>query len=155
MSPNGPALSTALGSLTPDVVPAKGIGVAWQARTASLVFLVALSAVESRAGSPMSQSAWGGELFAAHCASCHGADGTGNGPGAKGLKTKPSDLTRIRARNGGNFPRLEVVRFIDGERPVSAHASPEMPKWGRVFSKRGHSSPEAYAVTDYLATIQK
>jgi hypothetical protein len=47
------------------------------------------------------------------------------------------------------------VSFIDGERPVSAHTSAEMPKWGRVFSKRGHSSPEAYAVTDYIASIQK
>jgi mono/diheme cytochrome c family protein len=132
----------------------KAIRVARSARTASLV-LLALLTVEGRSEEPKSVIAWGKQLFGAHCASCHGADGTGNGPAAKSLKARPSDLTRISERNGGTFPRLEVVSFIDGQRPVSAHTSPEMPKWGRVFSKKGHSSPEAYAVTDYIASIQK
>ncbi|MET0154046.1 MAG: c-type cytochrome [Candidatus Binatia bacterium] len=100
-------------------------------------------------------SAWGKELFAAHCASCHGADGTGNGPAARALKTRPSDLTRIRERNGGTFPRLEVVRFIDGERPVSAHRSAEMPKLGARLLATGAPEPEVYTVTDYIASIQK
>ena len=122
---------------------------------AALSLLAILGAAGGRADEQKSLSAWGKELFAAHCASCHGADGTGNGPAARALKTRPSDLTRIRERNGGTFPRLEVVRFIDGERPVSAHRSAEMPKWGRVFSQKGHPSPEVYAVTDYIASIQK
>jgi len=124
-------------------------------RAAVLGVATALLAGDLRAGEPKSVVAWGKELFGAHCASCHGADGTGNGSAAKALKTRPSDLTRIRERHGGTFPRLEIVGFIDGERPVSAHTSAEMPKWGRIFSKRGHPSSEAYAVTDYIATIQK
>ena len=124
-------------------------------RAALLGLFAAMLAVDLRANEPKSVIAWGKELFAAHCASCHGVDGTGNGPAAKALKTRPSDLTRIRERHGGAFPRLEIVGFIDGERPVSAHTSAEMPKWGRVFAKRGHASSEAYAVTDYIATIQK
>jgi mono/diheme cytochrome c family protein len=43
----------------------------------------------------------GPALSKAYCASCHGADGKGDGPMAKSLKVKPADLTRIAARNGG------------------------------------------------------
>jgi len=125
------------------------------ADAALLGVLAAQLTIEVLAEEPKSLSSWGRELFEAHCASCHGADGTGNGPAARTLKPPPSDLTRIRERNGGIFPRLEVVRFIDGERPVSAHRSADMPKWGRVFSQRGHSGPEVYAVTDYIASIQR
>jgi putative copper export protein/mono/diheme cytochrome c family protein/peroxiredoxin len=35
----------------------------------------------------------GAELFAAHCVSCHGATGHGDGPLAKGLQLPPADLT--------------------------------------------------------------
>jgi putative copper resistance protein D len=32
-------------------------------------------------------------LYAAHCATCHGASGTGDGPGGAGLPRRPADLT--------------------------------------------------------------
>jgi mono/diheme cytochrome c family protein len=103
--------------------------------------------------------AWGKELYRKHCAACHGVDGAGNGPAAESMKTPPPDLTGILKRNRGVFPRLEVVRFIEGERPVSAHGSKEMPIWGRTFSQspRGSTgaSPEIYALTDYIQSIQK
>jgi putative copper export protein/mono/diheme cytochrome c family protein len=35
----------------------------------------------------------GRTLFAAHCAACHGEEGRGDGPAAKGLDPPPSDLT--------------------------------------------------------------
>jgi putative copper export protein/mono/diheme cytochrome c family protein len=35
----------------------------------------------------------GADLFAAHCVGCHGVDGRGNGPEAKGLPIPPLDLT--------------------------------------------------------------
>jgi hypothetical protein len=34
---------------------------------------------------------------------------------AKSLKVKPSDLTRIAARNGGTFPLMRIERIISGE----------------------------------------
>jgi putative copper export protein/mono/diheme cytochrome c family protein len=37
--------------------------------------------------------AHGEKLFKANCALCHGADGSGDGPAAKGLPTRPADLT--------------------------------------------------------------
>ena len=104
---------------------------------------------------------WGKELFVTYCASCHGKNATGSGPAAKGLNPRPADLTVLSRRNGGEFPRLEVIQFIEGQRPLEAHQS-AMPRWGAILRKRsdgsiaaGGSVPEIYAITDYLASIQK
>jgi mono/diheme cytochrome c family protein len=35
----------------------------------------------------------GGQLYPAHCARCHGGEGAGDGPDAKGLTVPPADLT--------------------------------------------------------------
>jgi len=104
---------------------------------------------------------WGKDLFSANCASCHGADASGSGPAAKSLKSRPADLTNLSRTHGGEFPRWEVVGFIDGQRPLAAHES-EMPRWGVIFRRRPDGSfsaagsvPEIYAIANYLASIQK
>ena len=104
---------------------------------------------------------WGKDLFVRHCASCHGKDATGSGPAAKALHPPPADLTQLSRRHSGEFPRLEVIQFVEGQRPVEAHRS-AMPRWGAILRKRsdgsisaGGSVPEIYAITDYLASIQK
>jgi mono/diheme cytochrome c family protein len=38
----------------------------------------------------------GARLFADHCVGCHGANGAGDGPGAAGLRPRPSDLSAHR-----------------------------------------------------------
>jgi mono/diheme cytochrome c family protein len=105
--------------------------------------------------------AWGKDVFIQRCASCHGEDGKGNGPVAEALKHPPADLTNIKLRHGGQFPRAEMRRFIDGERPVPAHGPRHMPVWGEVF--RGEKSLLAdsearmriHAVTTFLESIQQ
>jgi len=52
--------------------------------------------------------------FADHCAACHGSDARGGGPAAAGLNVPPPDLTRLSARNGGDFPLVAVMSQIDG-----------------------------------------
>jgi mono/diheme cytochrome c family protein len=85
---------------------------------------------------PLIGSIRGDNLFGAYCASCHGSDAEGNGPMAAWLKVHPSDLTRIAARNGGQFPRERVDRIISGEQPLaSGHGTRAMPIWGPVFSE--------------------
>jgi mono/diheme cytochrome c family protein len=46
----------------------------------------------------------------AECQECHGREGRGDGPSAKDLKTKPTDLTR-RPFKGGSEPR-DIVRTV-------------------------------------------
>jgi mono/diheme cytochrome c family protein len=44
----------------------------------------------------------GAQLFAANCASCHGAEGRGNGPATRGLAVAPGDLTAARVLDYGD-----------------------------------------------------
>ena len=41
----------------------------------------------------------GRTAFMENCASCHGANGMGGGPAARGLAVAPPDLTTIAQRN--------------------------------------------------------
>ncbi len=68
-----------------------------------------------------------------YCASCHGSDGKGDGPLAKMLVTKPTDLTLLAKENKGTFPALKVQRAIDGRDPVTGHGDTDMPVWGQRF----------------------
>lgn len=78
----------------------------------------------------------GAELFADHCAVCHGAEATGNGPMAPVLTIQPTDLTRLAARNDGVFPTARVAKRIDGRDPLVAHGSP-MWVFGEFFEGQG------------------
>ncbi len=71
----------------------------------------------------------GARLFASNCAACHGADAKGAGPEALGIGKVPPDLTQIAARNGGTFPRAQVLSVIDGYRQGS-HPDRVMPEFG-------------------------
>ncbi len=76
----------------------------------------------------------GAKIFQNHCATCHGADGRGNGPSSAALKHAPPDLTLISQRNGGKFPRQHIRDVIEGTQPAPlAHGDREMPIWGPVF----------------------
>ncbi|MTV15461.1 cytochrome c [Bradyrhizobium elkanii] len=72
--------------------------------------------------------------FQASCASCHGADGKGNGPVSAQLKVPPTDLTTLTKNNNGVFPINAVYETIDGRKPISAHGTHEMPIWGERFN---------------------
>ncbi|ROT96298.1 c-type cytochrome [Histidinibacterium lentulum] len=106
------------------------------------------------------------ELYAQHCAYCHGADATGDGPLAPALILQPPDLTRLSARNEGVFPVERVVMRIDGREPLVSHGSP-MPVYGPFFD-RGRQAAIAtasgqpilaaeavVALTEYLRELQQ
>ena len=69
----------------------------------------------------------GYRIFRTDCFVCHGADGTGNGPLAPKLETRPANLT--------NDDRLKHVsdrdlfKIIEGTAP-HGRVSKDMPKWG-------------------------
>ena len=78
----------------------------------------------------------GPALYKAYCAVCHGNDARGGGPMATSLKTPPSDLTRVAARNGGVYPVARMERIISGDEQVpGGHGTRSMPVWGPIFSQ--------------------
>lgn len=105
----------------------------------------------------------GQQLFQDRCASCHGADATGNGSAAAGATPPPADLTRISERAGGTFPAAHIVEVITYGGKVAAHGTGPMPTWGKVFSVEGGrgkigaatSRRNVIALKRYLETIQK
>ena len=108
----------------------------------------------------LSPSLYGVDNFQSYCAPCHGHDGTGEGPVARVLKTPPSDLTMLAARNNGVFPRSRVRDFItNGSPAIPAHGTTEMPVWGPTFRSLD-SSDRSVAIrisnmVEYLSTIQR
>jgi mono/diheme cytochrome c family protein len=113
---------------------------------------------------PVTKSAESGAmLFHEHCAGCHGADATGDGPAAPAMTTPPPNLTEITKRAGGMFPAARVVEIITYGGNIAAHGSAPMPVWGKVFSVEGgrgkvgsyYSRRAGIALKRYLQSIQK
>lgn len=94
------------------------------------------------------QIAQGKRSFMSYCASCHGVDGSGNGPVASSLKQLPPDLRRIQARLG-KFPADEIRKQISGA-TLPVHGKRDMPVWGMVLS---HS--DITNLVAYIGSIQR
>ena len=137
-------------------------------RLATTMLVAAASAIVlvSAQGNPAVTSSTreqpdGASLFRAHCASCHGVSGRGDGAVAKFLKLPPANLTRISARNGGVYPADRVGRTIDGRQFVRTHGDSTMPVWGPIFARSPIVADEAAvdarirALVDYIQSIQE
>ncbi|WP_333713561.1 c-type cytochrome [Yoonia sp.] len=106
----------------------------------------------------------GRTAYLENCASCHGADGKGDGPLARGLAVAPPDLTTIAARNGGVFPTDQVMSTIDGL-DRGTHFSAAMPEFGAgdmgetvIVEQDGLGTPvpmQLLLLADYLQSIQQ
>ena len=84
----------------------------------------------------------GRQMYVSYCASCHGAEGKGNGPVAWELKRQPTDLSALSRDNGGKFPAGRVSAVLQfGEKPP-AHGTSEMPVWGPVLGRMDRSAPQ-------------
>jgi mono/diheme cytochrome c family protein len=99
----------------------------------------------------------GKDAYLRHCAVCHGLEGYGNGPLADAMKIAPSDLTRIAAKHGGEFPAAKVGDVIRNGGGVLGHGTPGMPAWELYFAEKG--KPEAVrarigALVAYIESIQ-
>jgi mono/diheme cytochrome c family protein len=88
----------------------------------------------------------GAALYKTLCASCHGADGGGDGPAAAALTPPPADLRRSTL----SLPQLMTV--IDGRRTVRAHGDAAMPVWGKTFEQAMAGSGRAHR--DALRQVQ-
>ena len=129
-----------------------------------VIFCSALAGcVASRPSSETTAQLSGAELYEQLCASCHGPQAKGDGPVASALKTQVPDLTRLAWRDGGEYPREDVRRAIDGRLEHQAHGSREMPVWGIRFYDLSSSDVAAERakvdamigrLVDYLASVQ-
>jgi mono/diheme cytochrome c family protein len=111
----------------------------------------------------------GAEDFAAFCAGCHGAGGTGDGPAAAGLDRKPADLTGLSARNGGAYPATQVMAKIwgyTGVAPGRQDTASPMPEFGPLLQGDlvpydggdGIATPtpeRLVAIAEYLRVLQR
>ncbi len=93
---------------------------------------VSVVLVLSTGGALAQDASAGAEIYARHCASCHGIAGSGDGPMSPVLLIQPSDLTTLTERYDGTFPKERVVMRIDGRDPLVSHGSP-MPVYGDFF----------------------
>jgi len=95
----------------------------------------------------------GRRSFRTYCASCHGESAKGDGPVARDLKIRPSDLTVLAKANGGVFPAGQVHRAIDGRAVVRGHGPSGMPVWGLNFQERERDSDQAAAVRQQIEDL--
>ena len=102
----------------------------------------------------------GSALFRSYCASCHGAEGKGDGPLSANLRVAPADLTRVAKRNHGKFDAEKVRRAIDGRGPREIHGGSDMPVWGDAFKRAGDGYSEAAvkeridSLVEHIETLQ-
>jgi mono/diheme cytochrome c family protein len=82
---------------------------------------------------PLDQVERGRVAYLRYCASCHGVQGDGEGPVARALTTRPSDLRELHGRYGTPLDRERLRAAIDGRTPIVAHSEREMPVWGERF----------------------
>ena len=133
-------------------------------RACSLL-LAALLALLTAAATPAGQEPEplerGARDYRVHCSSCHGEDGSGDGPLAEILTVPPGDLRLLARRERGVFPLQRVYRAIEGREEIRGHGLREMPVWGLSFSERGRDAPQADEVRErilqlarYLRSIQ-
>jgi cytochrome c553 len=99
------------------------------------------------------------DSYVFYCAPCHGRSGTGDGPVAPSLRSRPADLSTLAERNGGTFPRERVAAYITGiGRPITAHGTSEMPVWGPAFRALDATDRRAAvrvsAIVDHLESLQ-
>jgi len=80
--------------------------------------------ISAAAGAPS-----GAELYAKHCAVCHGGDLKGSGPAPEPYRTPP-DLTTLARRHNGKFPDAYVTKVLRNGVVLPAHGPAEMPVWG-------------------------
>lgn len=102
----------------------------------------------------------GAKAYRDYCTGCHGPSGTGDGPAAAVLNTKPPDLTTLSQRHDGKFPAEYVAKVLRHGVNQPAHGTSDMPIWGPIFAGNGTKQEVAENqhianMITYLASIQK
>jgi cbb3-type cytochrome c oxidase subunit III len=103
--------------------------------------ILAIGMLSSNAFADYSKSFDGYRIFRTNCFVCHGLDGTGDGPLASKLETRPADLTdndRLEKKSD-----RELFKIIEGTAPHGEVTS-DMPQWGLAIPHTQIRSLVAY-----------
>lgn len=117
------------------------------------ILAAAMLLVSACAGTPERSPAQmsGTDMYQQLCSSCHGVSGHGDGPVSSLIKIGVPDLTRIAAREGGEFPTEDVRRTIDGRWDRRAHGARDMPVWGwQFYDSSATNDAEERALVDSM-----
>lgn len=111
---------------------------------AALVATAAVAAAQS--GQPTGEQRWkaladGKYAYSLYCATCHGEDGSGNGPAASRTPTKVPDLRAIDDGKG-EFDHARVLEHIYA---TGQWSRDPMPAWGAVL-RTGAQRSDGYAL---------
>ena len=89
----------------------------------------------------------GARLYAANCASCHGAAGLADGPAATGMDPPPIAFAdRARARERSTFALYQVIeQGLEGTAMQSFAHLPAADRWALAFHAGRFAYPEALA----------
>jgi putative copper export protein/mono/diheme cytochrome c family protein len=116
--------------------------VAYFAPTLSLLTVPAFptSFYASPTGYSASSILRGADLFATHCASCHGPQGRGDGPAGRFFRTKPSDLTadHVYAHTDGDL-YWWIVNGIGEVMPPFGAVLEEEARWSLIDFVRANA----------------
>src|SRR5215469_6571902 len=117
-------------------------GVAYFVPTLSLVTVEAYptSFYAAPTGYSASSIVQGANLFATHCASCHGREGRGDGPAGRFLRVKPSDLTadHVDSHTDGDF-YWWITNGIREVMPPFGFALDEQARWNVIDFVRANA----------------
>jgi mono/diheme cytochrome c family protein len=129
------------------------------AAAALFAFVMPAAAQGRRTGlieSPQTEAGSSGRAtFQQFCAPCHGPSGKGNGAVAAYLLKAPADVTQLRRRANGVFPRaeLEAALLATSRDETSGKLGNEEILWGPLFLSFGPESARAL-VADLLAFLE-
>ncbi len=128
------------------------------AKHSSWVLLIVAVALACSCGAALAADnskdiAEGHRYFLRYCASCHGIDGTGNGPVAKTLSTRPANLRLLADKYGMPLPAARLAKVIDGRDAIRAHGTHDMPVWGEQLYASGAGTKGEEGIGAVLAKI--
>ena len=109
--------------------------------------VAAQGAVADGAAAPAEQAFDAKGAFTTVCATCHGANGAGDGPGAAALNPKPANFGE--AAFWDDKTDDELVKAIR-EGGAAVGKSPLMPAWGGLYNEA-----QARALVTYIKTFRK
>jgi mono/diheme cytochrome c family protein len=101
----------------------------------------------------------GKEMFLQYCATCHGAEGKGNGPAASAMKSQPTDLTQLARKHDGKYPANSVASVLKFGGGPGVHGSADMPVWGPLLQSldKFHDTVVQQRISNlvnYIETLQ-